>query len=683
MQLLSKGYLSDSRIGTAIESPNSAPGIISLLQTLIKTDSKTPAWYSPARDHYLHDECYRNPFLDSVVSIVAVKLMNLPLKVISRDSGVEKYNKLAETYNDILLQSLYKNQTLEKFVRSFLTQDNGGFLYIQGSEPSSQPLLSAPTGLLHLDSTRCTRTGDPDFPVVFLDYNGKYYKIHESRIIMCSQSPSTDSEMFGVGYCFVSRTLMLAQHFYDVYAYEGEILGSRSAEEIIWGTGVRSDDIKKAFDAADIDSDNAALDYYGKRVFIGLRDAAGKLNKLGLKNLPENFNKRDDIEITLTLVAMASGGSPNWFYDSVRSGSTKASASESTKMGESKLEEWYINMISSELNYKFLPPSLQAMAGSFDEDNNGIRARIKLNLAQTRKQNIDAGVTDVRTEREIQLQRGEISASQFQELELKDGRLANGMPLYTLYTTDISTLHDMIYFTEEPLNFTKNVKDPDILDKIDEYNERAQAIANNSRTHNMSNYGRQAYYLLKWTRDQYEILLNVTPRYEFNAGEDTVIDGELMTLRNEIAGVPNDNADPDLLPQEVDENGTEVPKKPSPIRNKPSSEPKNGMNDDDVIDNNTMNKSLDDVFTTRKDRQYRKELRALARDMWNEVITKDKFENDFAFALKRAISDSPNCLIRPDSYAEDLSAYISDNLRKDNGKLYNIYNEVDQWIFYT
>jgi hypothetical protein len=683
MQLLSKNYLSTARIGRAMQSPSDMSGIQTVLQTLLRIDSKAPAWWSPVRDQYLRDQVYINPFLDSIVSTVTMKIMNLPVKVLSRDTGVEKYNRLAETYNDILLKSLYHNQTLEKFIRSMLIQDNGAFMYITGNEPSDSPLLSMPTGLLHLDSTLCTRTGDPEFPVVFQDYDGRFYKLHTSRIIMCSQSPSIDAEMFGVGYSFVSRAMILAQHFNDIFQYEGEILGSRSSEEIVWGTGVRSDDIRKAFEVADLDSDNAGLDHFGKRVYIGMRDSAGKIGTLRLKNLPENFQKRDDIEITLTLIALASGGSPNWFYDSVRSGSTKASASESTKIGESKLELWYINMISSELDYKFLPPSLMSLAGNFDEDNSGVRARIKLNLAQTRKLNIDSTVTDVRTERELQLQRGELSKSQFESLELKDGRISNGLPLYVLYQTDVSTLRDLLYFTENPLDFTTNVTDPNILDKIDEYSERAQTIALNARTINMQNYGLQAYYVLKWTRDQYEILLNVTPRYEFNEGEDTVVDGELMTLRNELSGLPNDNSDPELIAPSTDENGVPLPTPDNPNPQPPTDNTQSGINDDDGLDFDSMNKNYDDMFTTRRDRKYRKELRSLARDMWNQVITPDDFEKEFSSTLQKALGDSPANGITPDSYATELSNFILKNLRKDSGKLYNIYEQTDRWILWT
>lgn len=685
MKLISKNYLNDSRTGNQITRPSDAVGLQTVLQTLIRIDNKTPAWWSVGRDQYLRDQVYQNPFLDSIVATVTMKIMNLPVQVLSRDGGVEKYNRLAEVYDDILGKSLYRNQTLEKFIRSMLTQDNGAFMYITGNEPSDSPLLSSPTGLLHLDSIHCTRTGDPDYPVVFMDYDGRYYKIHESRVIMCSQSPSTNAEMFGVGYSFVSRTLMLAQHFFDIYAYEGEVLGSRSSEEIIWGTGVRSDDIRKAFDVADIDSDNANLNYVSKRVYIGMRDAAGKIGKLQLKNLPENFSKRDDVEITLTLIALASGGSPNWFYDSVRSGSTKASASESTKIGESKLELWYINMLSSELDYKFLPSSLMSLAGNYDEDNSGIRARIKLNLAQTRVQNINSGVTDVRTERELQLQRGEITKAQFETLELKDGRTANGLPLYVLYQIDEKTLQDLIYFTDNPLDFTKNVTDPDILDKIDKYWEVAQDIAINARTINMQNNGLKAHYLLEWTRKQYEKLLDVTPRYEFNEGTDTVVNGELMTLRNELTGLPNDNADPSLLPDPVDENRMPqtTPKKPAPVSNTSGTdEIKSGLNDDGQIDANQRNKDYSEMFTTRRDRNNRQELRSIARDMWNQVVTPDDFKKSFAETLTKALGDSPANGINDDQYIDDVYNFINNNLRKDNGKLYNIYDKVDEWILW-
>lgn len=672
MELVTKDYLRTARLGKTIDDPRSKVGVQTLLRMLLPIDSKAPSWWSPARDEFLRNEVYRNPFLDSIVGTVTMKIMNLPIKVLSRDSGVEKYNRLAETYNDILIKSLAREQTLEKFIRSILTQDNGGFLYIQGEEPAHNPLTGIPTGLLHLDSTRCTRTGDPEYPVVFLDYDGRYYKIHNSRVIFCSQSPSTDAEMFGVGYCFVSRAMILAQHFLDVYAYEGEVLGSRSAEEIIWGTGVRSDDIHKAFDVAELESDNAGLTRHGKRVYMGLRDPNSKIGTLRLKNLPENFNKRDDIEITLTLIALASGGSPNWFYDSVRSGSTKASASESTKIGESKLELWYINTICNEIDYKFLPNSLMTLCGNFDEDNSGTKSKIKLNLSQTRKINIASGVTDIRTERELQLHRGEITRAQFEVLELKDGRTSNGLPLYTLYQTDEKTLRDLIYFTDNPLDFTENVKDENILDKIDEYWERAQYVALNARTINMQNYGLKAMYLLQWTRDQYEKLLGVSPRYEFNEGADRVVNGEIVSMPN--AEQEPDENDVSVLPEVNGDNTLTT-----------NDEVRSGINDDDVIDNNELmgksrDEKLDKMFTTRHQREYRQKLRNIARQMWNQEITLDDFKTNYANVLHEAFHENYKTHLMHTHRVDQLAQFIKGNLRSDGGKLKDIYAIADEWI---
>lgn len=643
--LVEKSYLDDGAVvPLQFRSDLNFGPYFSFFRRMVDTGNKVPPWWSYARDMYLQDFVYGNPFMDSMVSVVTMKLENLPLKVVAKDAGVDKYNKLAYGFNDLLQGSLYKDQTLEKFIRALLIQDNGAFLFIKGNDPGDRPLTGMPTGLQFLDSCRCTRTGVPEYPVIFHDYDGNYYKIHDSRIIFVSQSPSINAEMLGVGYCFISRALILAQHMWDVYQYEGEVLGSRSAEEIIYGTGIRSKELSAAFEESELQSDNAGLNYYGQRVFLGLRDANSKLGKLNLKNLPENYNKRDDMEITLTLIALASGGSPNWFYDSVRSGSTKASAAESTKMGESKLELWYINMIASELNAKFLPSSLTTLAGNFDEDNSGTRARIKLNLAQTRAQNIKSGVTDVRTERELQLYRGEITQTQFEVLELKSGRISNGLPIHTLYQTDEKILRDMLYFVTNPLDFTTNIKDPDILDKIDKFSENAQSVALNARTSGMQNNGLRAMYALEWIRKEYERALGVTPKFTFNEGTDSISSStapEDMLIAQNANDSTNDN------------------------------EVLNGMNDDAVIDNHTDQKS----FTTVKSRNIRSELRASTRRVWNNEYNKGDFINSVINNLNKI---DPEKAKKVDvSIFESLYDVAETNSKAYGGKLSELYSELD------
>lgn len=551
----------EKELTDSLDSGGAIPGFFSYFVT---TNNYLPGWYSVERDLALRNEVIKNGFLASVVNVVLLKLMNLPFHIQSKDSNVGAHYKLAQQYDAALQYSL--NRDLEKFLMDVLVCDNGGFLFVEGNTPTDQPLTSLPTGLRHLDAARVQRTGNYEFPYLYTTLNGKMYKLHESRVISVTQFPSADSRMFGVGYSFVSRCFLLAQHLLDIANYEGESLGSRSSEEIIYGTGTTSNEIMKAFKFADIESDNSGLLKVGKRVFIGLRDPNGKLGKILLKNMPEYFNKRDDIEITLTLVALASGGQSTWFYDAVKSGSTRASSQEATKMGESKLINWWLKRFSEELQYKFCNENFRVIAGLQDDDFDGTKSRIRVNAANVRNINLSNGVTNIRIERELQLQRGEITNAQFELLELSDGRLENGLPIFALFQTNEESLRKLLYFVPEPLEYQTLNWETD-LRKLKDAILQAQGMALNGKTIYTQSQSRRAMFALLWLEEQYRKYIISKPELnQFLQYIDTLPNlsdytnnpnqslTNLIPPSNIIQEPRNDDNDDDRSDDEVEEN---------------------------------------------------------------------------------------------------------------------------------
>lgn len=657
-----------------------------VLYYFINTGNEVPGWWSFRREDYLHDQTIKNDFLSSLVNTIVLKLFGLPFQITANNTSIQQHNNLAVEYNNLLRYSFSRNQTLEKFIRSVVVHDNGGYLFIQSDAPSDKPLTGMPSGLMHLDSSKVQRTGSLEYPIVYYHPNGSIYKVHESRLISLVQSPSTKAESYGVGHGFVSKAILLSQHLYDIYLYEGEVLGSQSAEEIIYATGSKSDDIKTAFDVAEIDSKNAGMQRYGKRVFMGIRDPQGKLGKLNLKSLPEQFDKRNDIEITLTLLAMASGGSPNWFYDSVKSGSTKASAAESTKMGESKLETWYIQSLSEQIELKFCPngnsDKLRVLGGLFDVDNNGIKSRIKLNRAQARNLNITSGVTDIRSERILQLEAAEITQSVFNDLELNDLRLPNGLHVKTLFYTNDATLKKMLLFVDKPLSILNEEEIEDsTIDLLREAIASTTAIVINSSSPMQQNNAKIALVALEWLLAEYTNIYNssVLP-------DENILGSEQLDL-NPANPPVNNKPLPQITPSVTDKIATESKNKPKPNFNvKPGLNQtiKTGLNDDIKIDNENINGKTkgalvsvnQQVFSTIKLRKLRSDFRTVARQLWNSEITAAEFTS----RCNGIIIEDGQFKDSMFEYVKTLQSYILSNSRNNTGKLMSVYKLVDQFI---
>lgn len=594
-------------------------------------NSRLPAHWSVSRDIALRQEVYANEYLSSILLTVQTHLGNTRFNVQSTDSYVGAYIKLAREYDALLKASLHRNNTLDKFIQDILICDNGGFMLILGEQPIDQPVIGMPTGLMHIDSTRVQRTPLVDKPYLYLHTDNVYYFVHESRMINLTQFPSADREMLGVGLSNASRIFRLGEHISSLTEYEDEMLNGFSSESVLYGTSVKSEELEKAFKAAELQSVNSGRNKVGKRVYIGLRNENAKLGLLNLKNLPsENFDKRNDVEITLTMLALASGVSPTLLYDSVKSGSTKASSNTSVKQGEGKVLQWFINKFIAEINRAFLPESLKLSEEDRD-DSDGTASKIKLTNAQRREVNLNTQITTIRTEREMMLKSGEIDQLQFERLELESGRLVGGLPISSIFSTNETSMKNLLFFVENPLDFEKNDYET-VKPKIIEYIRNSESLALNGKTVYTQRLGYVSLYALKWVLDQYEARqqsLIETPDVALTVTDSNQYQDELNTLSN------------DKL---VGTNKKVEDKKP-------------------VVD--VANVNTEDVvtksFTTNSSRELRKNTRSVFKNYKNGIITKEE--------VKKSLSEI---------YEKDIDNILGNKI--EEMKLSELYKLVDELL---
>lgn len=119
----------------------------------------------------------------------------------------------------------------QKLVQDVLTTDNGCFIRIRraGDEVERVRLKAARTvagyeeqtfteaeitrsrnagrivGLYHLDSLRCTRTGNLTYPVRYRPIQGPDQLLRYDQVMMYADMPSSRAELLGVGFCAASR----------------------------------------------------------------------------------------------------------------------------------------------------------------------------------------------------------------------------------------------------------------------------------------------------------------------------------------------------------------------------------------------------------------------------------------------------------------------------------------------
>ncbi len=429
-------------------------GTGNLLVYLASGVDTLPAWWSKQRDRELRKFWKQCPHLAGAIYMLQAKLTSVPVRVEARDPSSDLHVRQAEQFTRILVEESQFGQgwvsCFGRFLQDLWCSDNGAFLEVIGDGPPDGPIVGPPLGLAHLDSIRCHRTSDPEYPVVYESMDGKLHKLHYTRVVYMSQMPSPDIEMKGVGFCAVSRASAIAQNLIDIARYKQEKLGSRPLRGVLLAKGIATSVVKNALSIANEQMDAEGLSRFARLPVIGDIPSDADMSLLNLASLPDGYDEREAVTLGMFAIALAFGVPPRWLWPATVVGATRADAMYQHVAGLGGgagqiLRAVTILLGGSErgarhMTGKFLPPHLRLVFDFQDDEEDRLKAEIRETRARTRERNLMTGVTNLRLERLKMLEDGEISEAQFEELELQSGRLPDGRTVLDLfYERDAAT----------------------------------------------------------------------------------------------------------------------------------------------------------------------------------------------------------------------------------------------------
>jgi len=439
-------------------------GFVPTFMWLARAGANVSPWWSPTRDRQLGAFWKSSDHLSGALYNFEAKMTAIPFKILPKDQSIKEYVRQAEETTDILMETAEFGDGWDvfynKFIESLITFDNGVFVEIIGDGDKAGPIVGMPISIAILDSSRCTRTGNAMFPVLYQDTDGKMYKLHYTRVMFRSQMPSTRAEMFGVGICAVSRCLMVTQELIDVLTYKGEKMGSRPHRKIlVTSGGLDPIDVARSFTIIDSAMDSAGLSRYSKVAVVGSASLpeAG-LEQIDLSSLPDGFNEETSVTFGMAVIALALGVDARELFPAMTAGATRADALLQHLKQRGKGPGQMIQITESLFNQKYLPSHLKMVFDFQDDAEDRQIADIK-NVRSTRhRTDTTAGVLNIRVSREQMLADGDIDRSQFERLELADGRLDDGTSVLNLfYSTDkIYQKYLQLTGIDDPADIEKN-----------------------------------------------------------------------------------------------------------------------------------------------------------------------------------------------------------------------------------
>jgi hypothetical protein len=441
-------------------------GGVFVVSWLAQAGMTVAPWWSKSRDRQLRQFWKKSDHLSGAMFTMTSKMTSIPFKIETRDMSSAKHERQAAEVSSRLLAGAEFGDGwvtfYSKFIEDLLGQDNGAFAEIIGEGDPNGPLIGLPLTIAHLDSFRCTRTGDPIFPVVYEDLDGSKHRMHFTRVMYAAQMPSPIADMYGVGVSSVSRCINVAQTLIDILTFKQEKLGSRPHRSILIPQGgLDPRDVQEAFNLAESAMDSQGLSRYSKVVLAGSSTMTeADLKVVELSSLPDGFDEQTSITLGMATIALAFGVDARELFPAMSAGATRADALLQHLKERGKGPGQILQITEQLFNHKFLPSHLKLVFDFQDDAQDRQVAEIR-NIRSTRiRQDIDTQIYGVRRARIKMLEDGDLSRADFEYLELEDGRLPDGTSVIGLFLSDhepVKTLLDLD--VSDPTDIAGNDKD--------------------------------------------------------------------------------------------------------------------------------------------------------------------------------------------------------------------------------
>lgn len=255
--------------------------------------SSLPFHGAPERDRILTATLDLEDMWASAVNKAVTKIAVRGYEVSDNDDSTRRTEAGQTLARDLDGPAAYRGG-MAKVVQDFLLCDNGWFIEVVRASQKPGAKVQA---LYHLDSFRCYRTGNLDYPVLYLDWEGGWHKLRGDQVIFGSDMPSPRARMFNRGRCAASRAFQTIIKLSAVETYFREKITGSRALSLNFIAGVGPKQIQDAMETSEAENIRRGRTTYKGAVMVPVMSQGGEginIATIDLASIPDGFDVNEE-----------------------------------------------------------------------------------------------------------------------------------------------------------------------------------------------------------------------------------------------------------------------------------------------------------------------------------------------------------------------------------------------------
>ncbi len=355
-------------------SPNAFGGFIgdSLGFLWPSTADTLPAWGTTECDIALRVLHYtqHNALWGGAVKIWIEKVLGTPYEI----SGGRN---LTFKWQDIFFETDFGEGydfMMFKFLTDYLTLNRGGFLEKVSYGAPDTPIKEGARilGINHLDALRIIHTGNREYPYLYQsEWGGELHKLHYTRVIRISDSPSPNTLMYGMGKSALYDALTVSNAQIMLGRHQNELLNDMPPPGIVIFNNVKADEVETAMRQFEYERVRDGQNIYRAPLSLSSKDPSqpASVTFVPLSTVPEGFNYKEYMDVHVNLLALTMQLDPQdiWPLQSAALGSgmqSKILAQKTSNKGAgyllTRLEREWNQVLPRSLEWKYKAPNAEA-----------------------------------------------------------------------------------------------------------------------------------------------------------------------------------------------------------------------------------------------------------------------------------------------------------------------------------